>query len=59
MPVPGRHEAIMISLADEDRFLVFSVLRTSGILRGPACYVRGVSVPVGLAETAASCMLLA
>ena len=27
----------MISLADEDRSLVFSVLRTSGILRGPAC----------------------
>ena len=44
----------MISLANEDRFLVFSVLRTSGILRGPAFCVRGVSVPVGLAETAFS-----
>ena len=49
----------MISLEDADRFLVFSVLRTSGILRGPACCVRAVSVPVGLAETAASCTLLA
>ena len=49
----------MISLAAEDRFLVFNVLRTSGILRGPACCVRDVSVPVGLTETGASCMLLA
>lgn len=48
----------MISFAAEERFLLFSVLRTRGILRDPAFCARGVSVPVGLAETAGFCMLL-
>ena len=48
----------MISFAAEERFLLFSVLRTRGILRDPAFCARDVSVPVGLAETAASCMHL-
>ena len=48
----------MISFAAEEKFLLVSVLRTRGILRDPAFCARDVSVPVGLAETAASCMQL-